>query len=307
MDHSAEQHRNTEYNDAVSFELAAKPGLLSPLVGSTENYAGSASARIENRFGEVDMEDSGERLGDTNLTDTPSTTRHIKVGPAADVAEMIDKNDQKVTRVPLNSPVAANIATAARRYHDRKWLEGYFGMGWEGEQGDIAVPFKSANIVDPGGTGLTKAKLLALREQMLLSDIDFEEEMPILLITPRQETNLFNIEEYNNSDFQDGHPLVRGEVKPWLGFRFVGFNPDSKRGYGEARHLTKPEGSTIRSLPAFVPSGLHRGVWTEFWGHIGPRPDKKLNIQLYGEARSAVVRTNEDKCFLLEVDEQEAA
>lgn len=302
MDQDYSEHRNVEYNNAVTYELAQKPGMLSPLVGSTDNYSGNAKARIENRFDELEMEDQQGRNEDTNLTDLASTTRWIKAGPAADTAVLIDKNDQKVTQVPLNSPIANRIALAARRYHDRKWIEGYVGTAYAGEDGDTAIPFPAGNHIGDPNTGMTKDKLLELREVMLSKDVDVDEEMPIILLGPRQQTELFKIPEYVDADFTPGYTLARGEVKSWLNFRFISINFDSKRGYGKLGTTLLRDGDT-RLLPAFQPSGLHRGVWTEFFGHIDMRPDKKLNTQIYGEARSAVTRVNEDKCFLLEVDE----
>jgi len=297
----AEQHRNVGYNNAVTYEMRQRPGLLYPLVGSTENYSGQSSHRIENRFDEISMSDQVGRLEDTNLTDPDSVARWIKVGKARDVAVMFDKNDQAVTEVSLGSPLAQRVATAAQRVHDDEWLKGYFGSAWQGPTGDTAVPFAAANVVAAAASGLTLTKLQTMRERMALNDVDFELEMPILLVTPKQVTDLMNIEQYRNMDYSGSTPLARGEIKPFMGFRFIEFNPDSARAYPQGGALTKV--STTRRLPCFVPSGLHRGVWTEFFGDIGPRRDKKLNIQVYGEARSAVVRTDEKKCYILECTE----
>lgn len=297
----AEEHRNVGYSNAVTFEMRQRPGLLYPMVGSTANYSGQASHRIENRFDELEMERQTGRNEDTNLTDPDSLTRWIKANKARDVAVLLEKNDQKVTEVKLGDPIARQIARAAQRVHDDEWLLGYFGNGWTGETGDTAVPFPSANIVEHGSTGLTKAKLIELQELMMLNDVDFESEMPVVLITPRQRSDLFGITEYVNADYQEGKPLARGEIKPWLGFRFVTFNPDSPKAYKYGGALTKD--GTTRSLPAFLPSGLHRGVWTEFYGRMSERADKKYNEQIYGEARSAVVRVNEDLTYLVEVTE----
>lgn len=297
----AESHRNTGFNNAVSFELTQKPGILFPLVGSTANYSGTKSTRIDNVFGDLHMGERSTRNGDTSLSDIDSRVRHIKVGKAGDVGTLIDDDDQKVTEVNLGSPLAASVAKAARRWHDDEWLLGYFGNGWEGEHGDVAVPFDTNNVVVHGGVGLTKNKLLDMQEMMGLYDLDTEEEMPILLVTPKQKTDLMGITEYVNADYQDGKPLVRNELKSWLGFRFVMFNPSSTGAYKRGGSLTL--NSTTRRLPCFLPSGLHRGVWTEFDGRIGERGDKGYAQQIYGKARSAVVRTREEKCFLLECTE----
>lgn len=297
----AEKHRNIGFSNAVTYEMSQRAGLLYPLVGSSDNYSGQASQRIENRFDELVMSRQMVRNEDTNLSDPDSLTRWIKANPARDVAVLIEKNDQKLTEVNIGDPIAKQVAKAAQRVHDDEWLLGYFGNGWTGATGDTAVPFPSANIVAADGTGLTKAKLIELQELMMLNDVDFENEMPVVLITPRQRSDLFGINEYVNSDFNDGHVLARGEIKPWLGFRFITFNPDSPKAYPLGGALTKT-GST-RHLPAFLPSGLHRGVWTEFFGRISERDDKKYNTQVYGEARSAVVRVNEDLTYLVDVVE----
>lgn len=297
----AEEHRNIGFSNAVTYELRQKPGKLYGLVGSTANYSGQASHRIENRFDELQMERQTGRNEDTNATDPDSLIRWIKCAPARDVAVLIDKNDQKLTEVNIGDPIAVQVAKAAMRVHDDEWLLGYFGNGYQGELGDTPVPFPSANVLEHGSQGLTFDKLVAMRQLMGLNDIDFEETMPFMLITPRQESDLLKIPEYKNADFNPGYPLVRGEIKGFMGFRFVTFNPDSSRAYPLGGPLTK-SGST-RRLPVFDPMGLHRGVWTEFFGDIGPRKDKKLNTQVYGEARSAVVRCNEDYCYILECTE----
>lgn len=300
-DDFAEKHRNIGYSNAVTYQMAQRAGLLYPLVGSTENYSGQSAHRINNEFGELVMQINAERNGDTNLSDPTSTVRWIKAGPARDVAVLVDRQDQKVTEVKLDSPIARQIAVAAQRVHDDEWLAGYFGTAWGGEHGDEAIPFPAANIVPAAGTGLTKAKLIAVRQMMGEKDADFDTEMPVMLLTPAAESDLLNINEYINSDFNDGRPLARGEIKPWMGFRFVRFNPDSKNAYPFGGKLTKA--GNIRHLPVFQPSGLHRGVWTEFFGDIGPRRDKKVNTQIYGEARSAVTRVNEGKTFIVDIDE----
>lgn len=305
MEDFAEKHRNTGFSNAVMYEMRQTPGILSPLVGSSENYEGQASHRIENRFDELQMEESDVRNGDTNVSDIDSLVRFIKVGKARDVAVMIDRNDQKVTEVDFGDPIAVQVAKAAMRVHDDNWLKGYFGPAWQGETGDIAVPFAADNIIPAAASGLTLDKLIDLQMQMGLNDVDLEEgadgDMPFVLVTPRQRADLLRIPEYKNSDFSGDYPLMRGELRPFMGFRFIQFNPDSQKAYPQGGGLTKT--GSIRSLPAFRKEGLHQGIWTEFFGDIGPRRDKKLHNQIYGEARSAVVRTNEDYCYLVECEE----
>lgn len=296
----ADTTRTTDYSLAVSYELNQMPGKLYPLVGSQMNYS-DKSCEITDRFDDLYLEEKTARNEDTNSSDVGVVRRWIKKPPSADVAPLLDRDDVKATRVDISSPLAVQTGKAVRRYHDDRWLIGYFGNAYTGETGDTAVPFASGNIIPVNSSGFTKTKLLLLREAMGLLDNDMEQEMPVVLLDVKSETQLLNIEEYTNSDYQDGHPLVRGEIKPWLGFRFVKANLTSPRGFPRGSSLVVP-GTDQVSLPAFFPSGLHRGVWTEFFGDIGPRRDKKMSTQIYAEACSAVTRVDEKKCFQMQVD-----
>ncbi|MEO9625868.1 MAG: phage capsid protein [Qipengyuania citrea] len=300
-DEAYDEVRTVEYRLAVEHELNQKPGKLYPLAGDSAGYQ-DKGAQLIDRFGHLDLEEKQTRNEDTNNTDVSVERRFIKKPKSADVAPLIDRDDQKATKVDLGSPIAASTGLAVRRYHDKQWIKGYFGNGWTGEDGDTAVPFDSNNIIDLGGN-FTKAGLLAIREAMNLGDVDTEAEMPIMLIDPQSETKLLQIEEYVNKDYTaDGRPpLMMGEIKDWLGFRFVKANLKSRKAFGDTVDLLVPAANHI-ALPVFVPSGLHRGIWTEFWGKITERNDKKHSTQIYAEACSAVVRTDEAKCFQYVVD-----
>lgn len=298
----AEGTRTTSFSLAVTHELNETPGLLYPLVGMSETPSDKAH-EIEDRFGDLYLAEKTERNGDTNHLDISSLRRWIMKPRSFNGAPLIDRDDVKSTRVDLGSPVASKMAIAVRRYHDDQWLGGYFGNGYQGETAEdvTAVPFDANNIVGAGGVGLTKDKLLEVREKMNLNDVDFEAEMPIMLIDPQSETDLLNIGEYVDSDFNPGHPLARGEIKDWLGFRFIRCNLTSARAYQRGSVLAQPAANQV-ALPVFVPSGLCRGAWTEFFGDIDVRKDKSFSTQIYAEACSAVVRTDEKKCYQVVVD-----
>lgn len=298
-DDAYDEVRTVEYNLAVEHELNQMPGLLVPLVGSSKPYQ-DKGAQLIDRFGHINLSEKTTRNGDTNNTDVDVTRRFIKKPKTSNVAPLIDRDDMKQTKVDLNSPIAKSTGLAVRRYHDDQTLAGYFGNGWTGEDGDTAVPFDSNNIVDLGA-GISKAALLELREKMLVNDVDLAAETPVVLLDPLTETQLFGIDEYVNADYNDSRPLVQGEIKPWLGFRFVRCNLTSSGGYPNGSSLVVPSTDHV-ALPAFVPSGLHRGVWTEFWGKITERDDKQFSTQIYAEACSAVVRVDEKKCYQLVVD-----
>lgn len=292
--------RTTSYTLAVEYELNAMPGKLAALPGSSATYS-DKSVEILDRFDDIDLEERQTRHADTNLGDTSTVRRWIKKPKPADRGTLIDRADVKSTRVDIKSPIAVQTAKGVRRYHDDQFLVGYFGNAWTGETGDTSVPYNTSNTIPINASGFTKAKLLLLREAMGLLDNDMEQEQPIVLLDVKSETELLGISEYVDIQKNDFKPLVRGHIGDWLGFHFVRVNLTSSRSFPNGSSLCIP-GTDQVNLPAFFPSGLHRGVWVEFFGDIGTRTDKSYSEQIYAEACSAVVRTNEDKCFAIGVD-----
>lgn len=293
----AEQHRNVEFTNNVEATLRQTPGMLYPLCGSSASYSGSKAARILNRFGRVKMTERTTRNGDTPTTDITSLVRFIKPGRTNDVALLIDPDDEEVTDVDLGSPLVNEVASAAATYHDDMFIGGFFGNGWTGEAGDVAVPFKAANIIDHGGVGITQAKLMALEALIRQRHVNVSREKPIIMLTATDKTALDSIEEYKNSLYNENKPLADGEIKPWGIFRFFHFEPAAESlPLNYANIMT---GAGYRQLPVIIQSGMHRGVWHEFKGRLGERADKSYAKQTYGSARSACTRTDEDKAFIL--------
>lgn len=293
-----------EYNNNVSFTLNETPGMLYPLVGSQKNYAGAISAKIDNEFDDINLRKKTTRNGDTNNIEPNMRARFIHKPGSANVAPLIDRDDTKETSIDLGSPVITQTTNGVTRYHDDQFMMGYWGSGWTGETGQIAVPFKASNRIPVDyatlgtGTGLTKAKLLAAKNRLKKAGVNTKAEKPIILLDADAETDLFNIEEYVNFDYSGDKVLDTGELKPWLGFRFVTANLDDPNAYPDSWKLFNVGG--VNRLPLFVPSGLHRGVWTEFFGKVSERDDKQYSWQFYAEAESAVTRVKEDKCWFIE-------
>lgn len=293
----AEQHRNVEFSNNVTATLREMPGMIYPLSGSGANYSGNKLARIENRFGRLKMQERTGRNADTNNTDIDSVARFIAPGRLADVAPMLDIEDAQNTSVELTSPLVGEVAQAAATYHDDMFVRGFFGNGYTGETGATAVPFKAANVIAHGGTSLTLAKLIQLREMMKLRHVNMQREKPIIIVQPKDVSALLNINEYKSFDYNGSKPLVDGELKPWMGFRFIEFTPDAE---SLPTSFANMDTGVFRQLPVIVPSGMHRGTWLEFRGSIDERSDKGHSMQFWGAARSACVRTDEDKAFILQ-------
>lgn len=299
MEDFAEKHFNVEFSNNVTFTMRQTPGFAKMLAGSTADYTGNTKARIQNKFGRLRMQPKNGRNSDTDNTDISSTVRFIKPNPMGTVAPLVDIEDQQETSLDLGSPIVKEVAEAAEVYHDDMFFKGFFGNAYAGEGGDDLVGFKQTNVVPHGGTGLTKEKLLATRELLRARNAPFGREMPVILLQPEDETDLFLIDEYASFDYNGGKPLADGEVKPWLGFRFMAINPDEDSLPTSFANFFADAGAT-RQLPVIFPSGMHRGVWTEFMGYVDRRPDKNQSEQFWGAARSSAARLDEDLAFIIQ-------
>lgn len=296
--HFSEKHRNTTFSNNVTATLRQEPGTGRAMVGSTANYEGNGKARIENRFGRLTMHEKLERNGDTDTTEMKSEARWIKPGRTKTVAPLIDPDDQMEVSLDLGSPAVKEVAEAAAAYHDDMVFKGFFGTAYTGEGGDTPVPFKTANVIPAGGTGLTFDKLRAVRELMRKRNAPMKREMPIWYLLPEDETDLLGMEEYKNFDYSATRPLENGEIKPFMGFRFFPINPDAES-LPETSELFYENDGATRVNPIVFPSGMHFGIWDEFSGYIDRRPDKNQSTQYWGGSRVAATRTDEDLAFIV--------
>ena len=302
-DDNFEKLHEVDYIANVTHELRQEEGILYPLAGQQLNGKGKTEIKIEDRFSRLKMRRKTTKNGDTNTTEGDVTRRFIKKPGRYNVATLIDRDDVDSTSVELGSPLVMETASAARTYHDDQFLLGWWGNGWVGtETAETAVPFTAGNKIahNFGGVsvGLTLAKLIELKRQLKKANVNFKKEAPIILLDADAESDLWNIDKYVNFDYQGNKPLVDGELKPWMGFRFITANLGDPEAYPDSYSLFQV--SNINRLPVIVPSGLCRATWVEFWGKVDPRPDKQYSEQIYAEAESAVVRTDEKKAWFIE-------
>ncbi|NLS27935.1 hypothetical protein S2M10_29370 [Sphingomonas sp. S2M10] len=298
--------RDIAYQQNVEMELKQEPGILYMLAGVQLSGAGASEVKVTDRFGNLKLNKKTVMNGDTNYTDVSNTRRFAKKPGSSNVATLIDRDAANSTSVDPKSPLVMGTADAVKQYHDDVFLSGFWGTAWEGDQSaTTAVSFAAGNKIAAnfGGSvsGLTLPKLIELKRQLRKANVNFKKEAPIILLDADGESDLFNIDKYVNFDYQGNKPLVDGELKPWMGFRFLPANLGDPEAYPTSAGLFKP--GSYNRLPVIVPSGLARVTWVEFWGKAGePMPDKQYSEQIYAEAESAVVRTDEKKCWYIETN-----
>jgi hypothetical protein len=301
--------RTVEYRLGVGYQLNEMPGKLRPLVGSTGSYS-DKKAQIEDRFDDLTAQEKVQRNGDTPNVDISAERRWIVKPRTQQLAPLIDRDDAISTKLDLQSPAAIQTAKAIRRAQADRWVQGFYGNAYSGEDGATAVPFKAANIMaantDEGGNvGVTLNKLIAMRVLMQQRLVDLEEETPIMLYTARQLKDLLKIAQIQSRDYnpQSVLALQNGQVTSFLGFTFIPTELGNAAVYPASTALTVQAGTGYRLLPVFVKSGLHWGTWTEFFGKVTERNDKNHSMQIYAETCGAMTRLNEDKCFAMACNE----
>lgn len=302
--------RTKTYMGNVELALAEMPGKFVPLSNNTA-INDENEIEITDRFSELYYEDIETRNGKTVNTDPDVERRWLRAGKRAGVAPLIDPDDRMSTKVDQKAPVVMGTARGARRYHDDKWLVGFFGTAWTGEEGKTATPFKAANVLaadfgETGGVykGLTLKKLRGIRKLARKRFVDTETEKLHMIVTAEEIDDLLSLDQFINGDYSNTKALENGEVRDWMGFRFIPGEIDNPKAYKRGSALAV-NGSGHRRLPVWVPSGMHYNTWLEFEGHTDVRSDMNHSEQIAGYAKGAGTRTDEDKCFIVECGDVE--
>lgn len=319
----AEMTRTVSYEKAVEFQLNEQAGKLKPLAGSFKSGMTDTSVEITDRFSDLVAEEIDGRNSKTQFQDMNDERRWIHKPKRAAIHVPLDPDDEMATQIDLNAPIAVGVARGIRRYQDDKWLIGYYGTAYTGEQGLTAVGFKSANVIpadwgETAGTytGLTLAKLRRIRYLFRTLLVDTEAEMVQMLITAEEIDDLLQIDQYINSRYNPEsqvrtrllpmgetarQALQDGEPTPFLGINFIPTELTNPKPYpmANAQGLTT-NGSGHRRLPAFVPSGIAGRWWLDFQTERDKRPDMNHSTQYSGYTCGAFSRVHEDKCLIVE-------
>ena len=204
-------------------------------------------------------------------------------------ADLIDNADKLKMLIDPQSDYAINAAWALGRSIDDSIIECFSNTAYAGKAGATATIFTAANIVSGGVTRLSLQKLLDAKAILDGADCDPNEERYIA-VTSTQLTDLLNISEIKDADFNTVRALVRGEVDTFLGFKFIVCN-----------RLSFPYGMTsvaanFRSCPAWVRSGVVLALAKDINTQITQRADKSYSTQVYASMGIGATRMEEAKC-----------
>ena len=280
-------HFVQQYKTNVELLLQQMGSRLRDKVGG-DTYTGKAGKAIE-QVGSVTAIKKTTRHADTPLISTPADARWV-FPEDYEWADLIDTQDKLRMLIDPTSSYAQNGAHSIGRAMDDEIIGAFHGNSLTGENGTTSTPFPAANTIDAAASGLTLLKLREAKQLLLAAEVDLDRERVYCAISAQQHDDLLGIDEIQSIDFNNMKPLAAGVVLSFMGFDFV---------LSERLLIS----GTTRSIPCWVPSGMHLGMWEDLRTEIDRRPDKSYSTQVYVAATIGATRTQENKVVEIECTE----
>jgi hypothetical protein len=213
-----------------------------------------------------------------------------------DLPQLIDTFDKLRLLTDPNSSYVQNAVMAAGRQYDRLILTAFQATAKTGEAAGTSTSFTGGNEVDVATGGSTAklnvAKLREVKRLMMANFIDFDYEEAFIAITAYDHDALLGEIQVVSTDFNAGAPVLsEGRVQSFMGFRFI--------------HCELVEsvcaGTNEVTLPVWVKSGMHLGIWDDMKHDISQRNDLQgIPWQVYTTMTAGATRIEENKVYAIE-------
>lgn len=192
----------------------------SRLDGTVQRKIGvSAEEFYFNKLGTFELQEKTQRYSPTPLADPAHSKR--KVTPTRfHQGVAIDSYDQDRAIVTLQPNYLDALKFAAQRKKDEIIIGALGGSAYEGKEGTTAVALPSAQKIVSSSAALTLTKLLSGKEILDAADVD-EDMARYCVVTAKQITNLLNLTEVKNADYNTVKALAEGKIDTFLGFKFI--------------------------------------------------------------------------------------
>lgn len=286
-------HFVQQYSTNIQMLLQQKGSKLrnAVMMGS---HVGKQASPVD-QIGAIEMQPVTSRFAPMGRVDA-ATDRRWVFPSDFDLPQLIDTFDKLRLITDPESSYVQNAVMAAGRQFDKLIIDAFLGDAKTGETGSTTTSFTAANEVDvaTGGANskLNVAKIKAVKELMMANEIDFDMEQAYIGITAADHAALLNEIQVISSDFNGGMPVLQnGKVVSFLGFQFI---------HTELIE-TQLAGTNEVTLPVWVKSGMHLGVWDDIRNDVSQRKDLQgLPWQLYTTMTAGATRLEEDKVYAIE-------
>lgn len=264
--------RISKFTAEIGMALAQQGGMLRSSITYKGGMEVGKKAVVENLVGQVNATVIEGRFADVVPIDAPLTRRWYtpkRVG----VALWADTFDNLITNIDLRGPYQTAMLDAMRREEDQNILKAAFGTSLTGEEGATSETFVEdtagagqntvAESVGGANTGLSFAKLRAVREAMTRANVNLDQ--PVYMVISELDESALMAEQTGTAgayiamsgDYVNGTVYQTGKLPALMGFNFI------KMSSATLALAGLYDGSHIYSLPVYVKSGLAMGAWDD--------------------------------------------
>lgn len=220
-----------------------------------------------NQIGAIQLKAPAARFAPKNRTDADFTRRWV-FPQDGEIDQLIDSFDELKTIVDPKSAYATNAAYAVGRGYDDAIVTGVTATAYLGQDASALTTesfdtskFQVASTFgSSAASGLTVAKMIEVKRILRKYHNDLDMDPPCMVIGSQQESDLLNQVQVVSTEYNDKPVLVDGKVK-----RFLGFDIEV------IERLTWA--SNVRTVCAWVRSGMYLGVWKDMTNRVSIRND----------------------------------
>lgn len=286
-------HYVQQYSSNIDLLLQQKGSKLRNAV-TVGSYTGKAASPV-NQVGKIEMQAVTTRFSSMGRVDATTDRRWVYPSDY-DLPQLIDSFDELRLIADPRSSYVSNAVMAAGRQFDRLICAAFTGTAKTGETGSTSTSFTAGNEVDvaTGGSNskLNLAKLREVKRLMMANHVDFDSEEAFVGITAADHDALLGEIQIVSADFNSGMPVLRdGKIMEFMGFKFI---------HCELIE-TAMAGTNEVTLPVWVKSGMHLGVWNDMKHSVSQRNDLQGEPwQLYTAMTAGATRLEENKVYAIE-------
>ncbi len=258
-------------------------------------HTGKQAAPL-NQFGALEVQDPAGRFADLNYVNSTLARRWV-FPTDKELPELIDAFD--ILRI-LEDPkgkLAESQANAFARFQTSLIINAANATAYVGETGVTTeawdTAYEVANSVGAGSaTGMNVKKLNKAHRLFEDNKVDLETEKPTLVIGPQQHEDLRDQAQVTDATFNGNKPvLVAGNVTEFMGFNI------------RVSTLLNKSGND-RACIAYVPSGIHFGVWQDVMTDVTQLKHKSSQPwQIYSKMTAGATRTQLGKVVVIQCTE----
>ncbi|WP_158785143.1 phage capsid protein [Pantoea sp. BAV 3049] len=278
-----------QFHDSFEIATQQKDSRLQGAVHDRGQITGSAFTI--NDMGTIEMNQITTRFGDT-VWDVPEAGTRNALMADYGLFVPVEKRDlRKLIANPQGPYMALTLSACNRKKDDviyRALIDAIPRKTEDnGAYTNVALP--ATQKIVAGGTGMTKAKLIAAKAMFRRNECD-EQNGEELYFTYNADmlTQILSDTTLTSADFMAVKMLQEGALSTkWLGFNWIAYEKLDVTG-------------TATTAAAWCKSAVHFGTGAEYNIDIGPRRDKNNTIQISVDASYGAGRANESKVVAID-------